>query len=188
MHNFLSYARLILQMQRWEGMNVWPHAIAGPFDCLHKSCGLPHCYCYWSCAGDRSQGFFCLAVWLCKLACFLMFRVLLFPFTGLPSPPHTLSYTVQQYGQDSVKLTVQWQSPQDSGGAPVSYTFTASPGATQVTTTATNTSLSGIPYNVMNSISIVATNCNLRVFPLIDSSFDCRERVSSYEVHYSIRL
>jgi len=82
------------------------------------------------------------------------------PFTGLPFPPHTLSYAVQQYGQNSVMLRVQWQTPQDSGGAPVSYIVTVSPGATQVTTTATNTSLSGVPYNVMNTISIVATNCN----------------------------
>jgi len=82
------------------------------------------------------------------------------PFTGLPSPPHTLSCAVQQYGQNSVMLRVQLLSPQDSGGAPASYFVTISPGATQVTTTATNTSLSGIPYNVMNTISIVATNCN----------------------------
>ena len=74
-------------------------------------------------------------------------------------------------------LTAQWQSPQDDGGAPVNYTITITPGPTEVTTT-TSAPLSAVPYNVINTISIVATNCNLRVFPLIDSSFDCRERVS----------
>ena len=56
-------------------------------------------------------------------------------------------------------LTVQWQSPQDDGGAPVSYTITVSPGVTQVTTNVTSTSLSAIPYNVNYTVSIVATNC-----------------------------
>jgi len=109
------------------------------------------------------EDLFCLAVYAMQASQTCMLSNIqgsAVPFTGLPSPPHTLSYAVQQYGQNSVMLRVQWQTPQDSGGAPVSYTVTISPGATQVTTTATNTSLSGIPYNVMNTISIVATNCN----------------------------
>ena len=57
-------------------------------------------------------------------------------------------------------LTVQWQSPQDGGGSPVSYTITVSPGSTQVTTTETSASLSAVPYNVVNTVGIVATNCN----------------------------
>ena len=84
----------------------------------------------------------------------------MFPFTGLPSPPRAPSYTVGQYGRDNVMITVQWQSPQNDGGAPVNYTITVSPGSTQVTTTETSASLSGIPYNVINTINIVATNCN----------------------------
>ena len=90
-------------------------------------------------------------------------KVLLFHFTGHPSPPRTPSYTVQQYSRDSMMLSVQWQSPQDDGGAPVSYTLTVSPGSTQVTTTATSArdaSLSAVPYNVNNTVSIVATNCS----------------------------
>jgi len=59
-----------------------------------------------------------------------------------------------------VSLAVQWQSPQDDGGAPVNYTITVSPGSTQVTTAVTGASLPAIPYNMMNTISIVATNCN----------------------------
>ena len=96
----------------------------------------------------------------CCVQCNFLVLIPLFSFTGLPSPPHTPSYTVQQYNQDNVMLRVQWQSPQDGGRAPVNYTITVSPGSTQVTTTATNTSLSAIPYNVNHTISIVATNCN----------------------------
>jgi len=85
---------------------------------------------------------------------------LLFLFTGVPSPPRMPSYTVQQYGRDSVMLTVQWQSPQDDGGAPVSsYNVTLSPGSTEVTT-GTSFSLSAISYNVAHIVSVVATNCN----------------------------
>jgi len=91
---------------------------------------------------------------------FLVFSQILVPFTGLPSPPRTPSYTVDQYGQDSVMLTVQWQSPQDGGGAPVNYTITVSPGFTEVTTPSTSASLSAVPYNLIHTISIVATNCN----------------------------
>jgi len=53
------------------------------------------------------------------------------------------------------------------GGAPVNYTITVSPGPTEVTTSSTSAPLSAVPYNVINTISIVATNCNLRVFPLL---------------------
>ena len=82
------------------------------------------------------------------------------PNTGRPSPPRTPSYTVDQYGRDSVMLTLQWQSPQDSGGAPVNYTITVSPGSTEVTTTVTSVPLSAVLYNFINTIRIVATNCN----------------------------
>ena len=84
----------------------------------------------------------------------------LFPFTGLPSPPRAPSYTVGQYGRDNVMLTVQWQSTQDDGGAPVNYTITVSPGSTQVTTPSTSALLPAVSYNVVNTVSIVATNCN----------------------------
>ena len=57
-------------------------------------------------------------------------------------------------------LTVEWQSPQGDGGAPVvNYTITVSPGLVTFTTTATNAVVT-IPYNVMHTVSIVATNCN----------------------------
>jgi len=85
---------------------------------------------------------------------------ILVPFTGLPSLPRTPSHTVDQYRRDSVMLTLQWQSPQDGGGAPVNYTITVSPGSTEVTTLSTSASLSAVPYNVINTLSIVATNCN----------------------------
>ena len=78
--------------------------------------------------------------------------------TALPSPPQTPSSTVQQYGQDSVTLTVQWQPPQYDGGAPVNYTITVSPGLSPVTTSGTSVPVT-VPYNVMHTVSIVATNC-----------------------------
>ena len=79
--------------------------------------------------------------------------------TGPPSPPHTLTSAVQQYGQDNVTLTLQWQPPQYDGGNSVSYTITVSPGFSPVTTSGTNVTVT-VPYNVMHTVSIVATNCN----------------------------
>ena len=78
--------------------------------------------------------------------------------TGLPSPPRTPSFTVQQYGRDSVTLTVQLQPPQYDGGAPVNYTITVSPGLSPVTTSGTSVPVT-VPYNVTHTVSIVATNC-----------------------------
>ena len=79
--------------------------------------------------------------------------------TGLPSPAWAPSYTVQQYGRDNVTLTVQWQPPQYDGGAPVTYTITISPGLSPVTTSGTSVPVT-VPYNVIHTVSIVATNCN----------------------------
>ena len=80
-------------------------------------------------------------------------------FLGLPSPPRTPSSTVQQHGRDSVTLTVQWQPPQYDGVAPVNYTITVSPGLSPVTTSGTSVTVT-VPYNVIHTVSIVATNCN----------------------------
>ena len=79
--------------------------------------------------------------------------------TAIPSPPQNPSYTVQQYGQNSVTLTVQWQPPQYDGGAPVNYTITVSPGLSPVTTSGTSVPVT-VPYDVTHAVSIVATNCN----------------------------
>ena len=64
-----------------------------------------------------------------------------------------------QYGRDSVTLTVQWQPPQYDGGAPVNYTITVSPGLSPVITSGTSVPVT-VPYNVIHTVSIVATNCN----------------------------
>ena len=56
-------------------------------------------------------------------------------------------------------LTVQWQPPQYDGGAPVSYSITVSPGVSTVLTSGTSVPVT-VPYNVMHTVSIVATNCN----------------------------
>ena len=80
------------------------------------------------------------------------------PLAGLPSPPQTPSYTVQQYGRDSVTLTVQWQPPQYDGGASVNYTITVSPGLSPVTISGTSVAVT-VSYNVMHTVSVVATNC-----------------------------
>ena len=77
---------------------------------------------------------------------------------GIPTPPQTLSPTVQQYGRDNVTHTVQWQPPLDDGGALVNYTITVSPGLSPVTTSGTSVPVT-LPYNVNHIVSIVATNC-----------------------------
>ena len=102
------------------------------------------------------QVYFCLFVHLLLL---LLLLVNLLP-TAPPSPPRTPSYIVQQYGQGNVTLTVQWQSPQYDGGAPVNYTITVSPGVGTFTTNGTSIMITGVPYNVIHTVSIVATNCN----------------------------
>ena len=79
--------------------------------------------------------------------------------TALPSPPRTLSSTVQQYGRDNVTLTVQWQPPQYDGGASVNYTITVSSGLSPVTTSGTSVTVT-VSYNVIHTVSILATNCN----------------------------
>ena len=79
--------------------------------------------------------------------------------SAIPSPPRTLSYAVHQYSRNSVSPTVQWQPPQYDGGAPVNYTITVSPGLSPVTTSGTSVPVT-VPYNVIHTVSIVATNCN----------------------------
>ena len=79
--------------------------------------------------------------------------------TGLPFPPRALSSTVVHYGRDSIIFTIEWQSPQYDGGAPVNYTITVSPGLSPLTTSATSVPVI-LPYNVTHTVSIVATNCN----------------------------
>ena len=92
--------------------------------------------------------------------CFCLYICIYLIFhTGLPSPPRTPSYAVQQYDRDSVTLTVQWQPPQYDGGAPINYTITVSPGLSPVTTSGTSVPVT-VPYNVIHTVSIVATNCN----------------------------
>ena len=49
-------------------------------------------------------------------------------------------------------------APQYDGGAPVSYTITVSPGINPVTTSGTSVPVT-VPYNVIHTVSIVATNC-----------------------------
>ena len=95
---------------------------------------------------------------MCKILHLKYVIIVFFP-QGLPSPPRTPSYTVQQYGRDSVTLTVQWQPPQYDGGNSVSYTITVSPGFSPVTTSGTSVPVT-VSYNVVHTVSIVATNCN----------------------------
>jgi len=66
---------------------------------------------------------------------------------------------VLQYGRDSVTVILQWKPPQYDGRAPVNYTITVSPGVTTVLTSGTSVPVT-VPYNVIHTVSIVATNCN----------------------------
>ena len=64
-----------------------------------------------------------------------------------------------QYGRDSVTVILKWKPPQYDGRAPVNYTITVSPGVTKVLTSGTSVPVT-VPYNVIHTVSIVATNCN----------------------------
>ena len=55
-------------------------------------------------------------------------------------------------------LTLVWQPPQNNGGAAVdSYTITVSPGYVPLTTSVTSAVFT-LPYNVIHTVSIEATN------------------------------
>ena len=58
-----------------------------------------------------------------------------------------------------MNLRVQWEISLDKGAVPVNYTITVSPGVGAFTTSETNITVT-VPYNVMHTVSIVATNCN----------------------------
>ena len=66
---------------------------------------------------------------------------------------------VQMYDRNRTILTVQWQPPQYDGGAPINYTMIVCPDFSSLTTNVTSVQVI-LPYNVMHTVSIVATNCN----------------------------
>jgi len=81
--------------------------------------------------------------------------------TGIPSSPlfQTPPYIVQQYGRDNVVLVLQWQSLQYNNAAPVNYTITVTPNVMPITTSGINATVT-LSYNVLHTVTIVATNCN----------------------------
>ena len=83
--------------------------------------------------------------------------MMLLPHADLPSPPGIPSYTVQQYGQYNVNLTVEWDPPEYDGGTVVNYTITIIPGHSRgLSETSVPVTLS---YNVAYNLSVLATNC-----------------------------
>ena len=94
-------------------------------------------------------GNICNCFVLCILQCHF------FP-SALPPTPQNPSYTIQQHGRDNVTVTVQWQY--DDGNS-VSYIITVSPDVGTFTTSRTNVTVN-VPYNVIHTVSIVATNSN----------------------------
>jgi len=112
----------------------------GPKSLHHYNAGLRKDYC------------------LCSVPVQVALIIMLFS-TVISSPPRTPSYIIEQYGQYRVILTVQWQPPQYDGGAPVNYTITVSPGLSPVTTVSPS-ALLALPYNVVHTVRIMATNCN----------------------------
>ena len=155
---------LVVVLRHFASLPAWLH-IHSYLDCV--SCKANNSLTPWSLVAGRSSKQYGnrLCLHLRRLTLWFIFKIsspppfLQSPSPDLPSPPRTPSYTVQQYGQDSVILTVQWQPPQYDGGAPVNYTITVSPGFRPVTTSGTSVPVA-MPYNVTHTVSIVATNCN----------------------------
>ena len=81
---------------------------------------------------------------------------------GLPFPPWTPSFTVQQYGISNIFLTVQWQPLQYDGGAPVNYTITVSPGFSPLTASTTSSLIPRLSLLMFHpNLSESATNSML---------------------------
>ncbi len=77
-------------------------------------------------------------------------------FTVPPSPPTGLSSSANE-----VSVSVQWDSPTETGGRDdLTYTVTVSPPAQLSATLLTSTSVTvTAQYNVDYTVSVVATNC-----------------------------
>ena len=89
-----------------------------------------------------------------------MYFITTFFTAGPPFSARNPSHSVQQYHQNDVTLSVQWQPPVYDGGAPVdNYTITVTPGGSTFITPGTSI-LYTLSYNVIQTVSIVATNCN----------------------------
>ena len=56
-------------------------------------------------------------------------------------------------------LVLQWQSQQYNNVAPVNYTITVTPNVMPITTSGINATVT-LSYNVLHTVTIVATNCN----------------------------
>ena len=79
-----------------------------------------------------------------------------------PVPPSQFMKLNQKPSSNSVDLTLDWTIPTDTGGRDdLSYRVTISPPAQLSATTVTSTSVtvSAADYNVVYTLSVVATNC-----------------------------
>ena len=88
---------------------------------------------------------------------YFLFVFLYLHRSPLSSPDSLLHCSAVWLGQCDPHSAVA--APQYDGGAPVNYTITVSPGLSPVTTSGTSVPVT-VPYNVIHTVSIVATNCN----------------------------
>ncbi len=80
----------------------------------------------------------------------------------MPLPPTTLQYTVLEYGQEQVNISIEWVYPPD-GPRVDSYTVTVTNAMAEVVISANisegTSAMVTLPYNQALTVSVTATNC-----------------------------
>ena len=81
--------------------------------------------------------------------------------TAIPSPPTSFSDSILRSSADEVSISVQWDSPTETGGRDdLTYIVTILPPAQLSATVLTSTSVTvTAQYNMDYTVSVVATNC-----------------------------
>ncbi len=81
--------------------------------------------------------------------------------TAIPSPPTSFNDSILRSSADEVSISVQWDSPTETGGRDdLTYIVTILPPAQLSATVLTSTSVTvTAQYNMDYTVSVVAANC-----------------------------